>query len=71
MMLLPRLSKTGEFAQVNVTTRESSRRKAQVNVRFSLPRRSMFVAADGRVEQLPRSADSSGLSITQFAISLN
>lgn len=71
-LILPRLNKTGEYALVELSMRESRRKPNTVNVRMSLPRRSMFVAAGGDVEMLPRSpSDSTGLPLCQFAVSLH
>lgn len=70
-IVMPRLNKTGEFAQIELTTRTSRHGKGQINVRMSLPRRSMFVSARGSVEMLPRSPEATGLPLVQFPISVN
>lgn len=71
-MILPRLNNTGEYALVEMSMRQSRRNPAMVNVRFSLPRRSMFVAAGGDVEMLPPPPSASaGLPLCQFGVSLH
>ena len=72
-MVMPRLNKTGEFAQVELTIRKSRRNKAQINGRLRLPRRSMFVVANGGVEMLPPlpPGTEGGFVLSQIPISLN
>lgn len=70
-LVIPRLSKTGEYAQVVLTIRQSRRHAAGVQVRFSLPRRSMFVAHLGDVEALPRANGEDGLPLAQMLLCMN
>lgn len=68
-MKIPRLNKTGEYALVELTLRESRRIPINVNVRLSLPRRSMYLSLDGDVTQLPPAQSSSGgHPLAQFAL---
>ena len=52
---MPRLNKTGEYALMELSMRLSRRQPNLMNVRLSLPRRSMYVTIDGEVEMLPQS----------------
>lgn len=70
-MKLPRLNKTGEYALIELSLRESRRNPTVVNARLSLPRRSMYVVADGGdVLTVPRSGGSGGQPLAQFPLCL-
>lgn len=68
MMLLPRLNKTGEYALMELSLRESRRNPVVVNARLSLPRRSMYLAVDGDVLTVPRARGEGGQPLAQFAL---
>jgi len=67
---MPRLNKTGEYALMELSMRQSRSQSNRMNVRLSLPRRSMYVTIDGEVEMLPQSQSSTGHILAQFPLSL-
>lgn len=67
-MTIPRLNKTGDYALLELTMRESRRNPTVVNARLSLPRRSMYVAMDGNVLSVPRASGDGGQPIAQFPL---
>ena len=69
-MTIPRLNKTGDYAMMELTMRQSRRNPTVVNVRLSLPRRSMYVAVDGDVMMVPPAAgETGGHPIAQIPLS--
>ena len=67
---MPRLNKTGEYALMELSMRQSRSQSNRMNVRLSLPRRSMYVTIDGEVEMLPQSQSGTGHILAQFPLSL-
>ena len=68
-MKIPRLNKTGDYALVELSMRQSRRSPINVNVRLSLPRRSMYVALDDGVTMLPPAQSSvGGHPLAQFSL---
>lgn len=72
-VLLPQVKTTGEVAELELSTRESNTFRATVNVRLSLPRRTLVVHfPNGDRETLPQSpTDDSGIPVIQIPLSLN
>lgn len=69
---MPQVVKTGAVASLEVTTRESSRYRATINVRLSLPRRTLAVFHRGMVAPLPQSPEAeTGLVLTQIPLVMN
>lgn len=70
--VLPAVKRTGEVAQLEVTTRESGRVPATVNVRFALPPRTLTAEVGGEVVVLPRNPEhGAGLPVVQFPVVMN